>query len=164
MSHLGSFGAAVRELDPTGERDTFDFFGEKFEVTASIPPMLMLQLGAATTGKIDDQEGLGAMWEAMRTSLTRPAADGKPADDEQFVRFYRLAVANRADLPSLMALALALFEVQSGRPTEEPPGSSPGSSTTSPTPNTSSTPSPDSPRPSHPALEGMTPVSSVLTG
>src|ERR1041384_2190498 len=120
MANLGSFGAAVKEL--TGERDVFDFFGEKFEVVDSIP-----------------------------------------GDDKQFVLFYRLAVSNRADLDSLMALALALFEAQTGRPTEEPHGSSPGSSTTSPTPNTSSSPSPAS-RPLHPALEGMIPVSSVLTG
>ncbi|BEL07822.1 hypothetical protein Q0Z83_060130 [Actinoplanes sichuanensis] len=162
MTHLGSFGAAVRELDPA-ERDDFDFFGEKFIVVGVIPPMIMLQIGAATTGKIDDQESLGAMWEAMRTSLTAPAVGDDPPDDEAFRRFYRLAVARCCDLEGLLALAMALFEAQSGRPTVPASTSSDGLPGTSTTSNTSSTPSPASP-PQHPALSGMTPVASVLGG
>jgi hypothetical protein len=72
MPSLGTFGAAVREFDPDGERDTFDFFGTTFVVEGVIPPMLMLQLGAAMTGKIGDIEGNAAMWEALRTALTKP--------------------------------------------------------------------------------------------
>lgn len=170
MGHLGSFGAAVKELDPGADKDTFDLFGESFTVVGVIPPMLMLQLGAATTGKIDDQEGLGAMWEAMRCSLTvaereEPAADGTartvPADGSQFDRLYKLAVAKRCDLDSLMKLAMALFEVQAGRPTEEPRGSSPGLSATSPSSNTSSS---DSPASGTSRWPGMTPVAQLMHG
>jgi hypothetical protein len=156
VSHLGSFGAAVKELDPGADRDTFDLFGEKFEVVGVIPPMLMLQLGAATTGKIDDQEGLGAMWEAMRCSLTKPEADGEPEDGSEFDRLYKVAVGKRCDLDSLMKLAMALFESQAGRPTEEPQGSLPGPPTTSPSSNTSSSASPDSHR--------LIPVGQLLGG
>lgn len=156
MAHLGSFGAAVRELDPGAARDTFDLMGESFTVVGVIPPMLMLQLGAATTGKIDEQEGLGAMWEAMRCSLTKPEADGEPEDGSEFDRLYKVAVNKRCDLDSLMKLAMKLFEEQAGRPTEEPQGSSPGPSATSPSSNTSSSASP--------AFEGMTPVAQLLGG
>lgn len=156
MAHLGSFGAAVRELDPGADRDTFDLMGESFTVVGVIPPMLMLQLGAATTGKIDDQEGLGAMWEAMRCALTKPAVGEQPEDGTEFDRLYKVAVGKRCDLDGLMKLAMALFESQAGRPTGEPQGSLPGPSTTSPSSNTSSSVSP--------ALEGMTPVASLLGG
>lgn len=150
MSHLGSFGAAVKELNPASDKDTFDFFGEKFEVQATIPPMLMLQLGAAATGKIDDQEGLAALWEAMRCSLD--------ADESgtNFNRFFKLAVSKRCDLEDLMRLAMALFEAQAGRPTEEPRGSSAGQSTTSPSSSTSSS--------VHPAFAHLKPVNEVLGG
>lgn len=168
MSHLGDFGAAARELDPQAEKDTFGFFGEQFTVHGVIPPMLMLQLGAAATGKIDQQEGLAAIWEAMRCSLTVPeyetVEDGEPkvvpADAAEFDRFYKLAVSKRCELESLLALAMKLFEVQAGRPTEEPQGSLPGLSGTSPSMNISSSTHPAS----HPALAHLRPVSQVLAG
>ncbi len=148
MTHLGSFGAAVKELDPTAERDSFEFFGERFEVVGVIPPMLMLQLGAAATGKIDDQEGLAALWEAMRLSLD---AD---EDSKEFDRLYKLAVKNRCDLEDLMKLAMALFEAQAGRPTGEPRGSSAGPSTTSPSSSASSS--------VHPAFAHLKPVNELV--
>ena len=143
MADLGEFGAALRELE--GERDTFSFFGERFTVSQDIPPMLMLQLGAAATGKVEESEGLAAMWEAMRCSL----------GDDEFARFYKLAVSKRADLESLMRLTFKLFEAQGGRPTQEPQGSSPGLSTTSLSPSGSSSRWED---------KGLRPISSVLAG
>jgi hypothetical protein len=131
VSRLGSFGAAVRELDPDGERDEFEFFGETFTVEGVIPPMLMLQLGAASSGKIEESEGLAAIWEALRCCLTMPERvvaefdpatrkpKVEPADAAQFDRFYKLAVARREDLEDLIRVAMALFEAQSGRPTEQ---------------------------------------------
>lgn len=165
MSHLGSFGAAVKELDPGADRDTFDFFGETFTVHGVIPPMLMLQLGAAATGKIDDQEGLAALWESMRCSLTAPEheePDGEggtktvAADGAQFDKLYKIAVNRNCSLDDLMKLALALFEVQAGRPTVEPRGSSAGLSTTSPSTSTSSS--------THPAFAHLKPVNELLAG
>lgn len=164
MAHIGTFGAARREANPTVEKDTFDFCGETFTVEDTIPAMLMIQLGASATGKIDEQEGLGAIWEAMRVSLTVPerttVVDGQEqtaaADGTQFDRFYRLAVAHRVEIEDLMAVAMALFQQQAGRPTEQRPTSPDGSLSTSTSSNTSPS--------AHPALQGMTPVSQVLAG
>jgi hypothetical protein len=143
MARLGEFGAAQREL--SGEQDDFGFFGETFTVTGAIPPMLMLQLAAAATGKIDESEGMAAMWEALRCSLTKPkriGTDGAEvdADPAQFNKLYKLAVENACDIESLMRLVFALFEVQGGRPTQPVSGSSPGPSTTSQSSSVSSTP------------------------
>ncbi|MFI5833215.1 hypothetical protein ACIA5A_06010 [Micromonospora sp. NPDC051300] len=160
MANLGSFGAAIREADPRAEADVFDFCGEQFTVVGKLPPMLMVQLGAAATGKIDEQEGLGAIWEAMRCSLTVPErlADGVsvPADPSAFGRFYRLAVERCVEVDDLIALTMALFEAQAGRPTEQRPDSPVGSLPTSTSSNTSPSPSP--------AWPGMTPVGQVLAG
>lgn len=160
MATLGEFGAALAELDPDAERDDFTFFGEVFAVVGVMPSMLQVQLGAAATGKIDDAEGLAAMWEALRCSLTTPARtgdDGKQVaeDESAFNRFYKLAVAKRADLDSLMTLTFKLFEVQNGRPTAAQLASSDGPRTTSPSSRSSH---------SDPALRNLRPVSEVLAG
>ena len=134
MANLGSFGAAVKELDPGGERDTFDFFDQQFTIHGTLPPVLQIQLGAAATGKIEEAEGLAAIWETMRCCLS----DGE--DGSQFDRWFKLAVARRCTLEELLKLAFALFEAQAGRPTEGPSTSSAGLPTTSPNANGSSTP------------------------
>lgn len=184
MARLGEFGAALRELDPATERDTFQFFGEEFAVTGDIPPMLMLQLGASATGKIDEAEGMAAMWEALRCSLTEPGRlnpEGTELleDSSAFNRLYKLAVTRRADMDGLLKLVFALFEVQGGRPTVAAPDSSGGPLTTSPSSSASSSATPVSPftsvpqvtipgpqgRPGeHPALAHLRPVSELLTG
>ena len=150
MAKLGAFGAAVREADPNAERDSFEFCGEAFEVQGDIPPMLMIQLGAAATGKIEEQEGFGAIWEVMRCSLTTAE------DASGFQRFYRLAVARCVPLEELIRLAMALFEAQAGRPTEQRPDSPAGSLPIS----TSSSGSPSTPQ----DWPGMTRVDEVLAG
>lgn len=173
MTHLGSFAAAVRELDPDAPKDTFEFCRETFTVHGAIPGILMIQLGASATGKIEDSEGLGAIWEAMRCSLTIPEheaevveddEDGEPvtvtktvpADPAQFHRFYKLAVANVVGLEELMRLTMGLYEAQAGRPTVEPRGSLAGQRSTSPNSNTSSS--------THPAFAKYRPVAEVLAG
>lgn len=162
MAKLGVFGAAVREADPLAEPDEFEFCGEDFTVHGEIPPMLMIQLGAAATGKIEEQEGFGAIWEVMRCGLTVPEhrVDGEtvPADASGFHRFYRLAVAQCVPLEELIRLAMALFEAQAGRPTAQRPDSQPGSLPTSTSSSGSSSTAPAWP----PA--GMTPVAQVLGG
>jgi hypothetical protein len=152
MSNLGSFGAAVRELDPDGDRDTFDFFDKTFTVHGVLPPVLQVQLGAASSGNIEEAQGLAAIWETMRCCLTKPPRtvaefDPKtrkpkvePEDASQFHRWFKLAVDNRCQLDELLKLAMALFEAQSGLPTEGQSISSGGEPTTSPTSNGSSTP------------------------
>jgi len=146
--NLGDFGAAMRELDRSTDRDTFTFLGETFTVASDIPPMLMLQLGASATGKIDDSEGLAAMWQALAISLTVPehtGPDGKvvPEDTSHFNRFYKIGL--RADLDSIMTLVFALFQAQDGRPTVAAPASSGGLPPTSPSSSSSSSPPVSSP-------------------
>jgi hypothetical protein len=142
MASIGSFGAAVRQLDPDAPRDTFDFFGETFTVHDIIPPMLMLQLGAAMTGKVGEVEGNGAMWEALRCSLTAPARDGERADDSQFDRFYRLAVDKQCATDELIKLVLALIGAQADLPTERQPTSPDGRPPISESSNSSSSDTP----------------------
>lgn len=155
MSNLGSFGAAVRELAPDRERDAFEFFGEMFTVEGTLPPVLQIQLGAAVTGKIAETEGLAAIWETMRCCLTRPERTIaefdpetrkpriEPADESQFDRWFKLAVSKKCDMDELLKLAMALFEAQAGRPTEEQPVSSDGPLTTSLNSNGSSSTPPE---------------------
>jgi hypothetical protein len=145
MAHLGDFGAAVRELDPRAERDTFSFFGERFEIVDELPPMLVFQLAASMTGKVEETEGLAAMWESLRVSLdqtldewTGDGPDPRPEPLRQFNTFYRMAVEKKADLPSLMQLVMSLFQSAGGdRPTVQVSDSQPGQLTTLPSSNTS---------------------------
>lgn len=154
MASLGEFGAALAALDTTAPRDDFTFLGERFDVVGDIPPMLMLQLGAAVSGKIDESEGLAAMWEALRCSLDAPKVEGREPV-EQFNRLVRLAVDRRADMDGIMRLVFALFEAQSGRPTVAAPGSQPGPHSISPSARASST---------HPELAHLTPLADILAG
>jgi hypothetical protein len=160
MASLGDFDAAVREIDHGAERDTFRFGGVEFTVVGNIPAVLMLQLGAAAGSGVEDTEGMAAIWEALRRSLTTSAhvdEDGKDiaADDSQFGRFFKLALDRESPLDELMKLTFKLFEAQSGRPTVQAPDSSAGPPSTSPSSSASST---------HPGLAHLRPVSEVLTG
>lgn len=143
---LGSFGAAVRELDPDAERDTFDFFGTEFTVHDVIPPMLMLQLGAAMTGKVGDVEGNAAMFEALRCALTRPGTDDVGRDESQFDRFYRLAVDLKCTTNELIKLVFALLGGQVDLPTEQLPDLPDGQLPTSASSSSSASDTPDSHR------------------
>lgn len=144
---LGSFGAAVRELDPGSERDTFDFFGSEFTVAAPIPAMLVIHLGAVMTGKIGEIEGNSAVWEALRAALTVPGSDDGSVvpDRSEFDRFYRLAVRRRCNTEELLKLVFALVGVQIDFPTEQPPTSPDGRQTTSESSKSSASDTPDSP-------------------
>lgn len=152
MASIGSFGAAVREFDQGAERDTFGFFDQAFTVEGVIPPMLMLQLGAAMTGKIGDIEGNAAMWEALRCALTRPG----DTDAEPFEKFYRLAVDRKCSTDELIKLVFTLIGAQAGKATEPPPTSPGGQPPTSTSSSTPASSSPDSPR--------LRPVDEVLAG
>ncbi len=144
MPFLGSFAAAAREAQPERtEWDTFDFAGEKFVVTHEMPAVLVIQLAAALTGRIEQTEGMAAMWEAMRIAL----------GEKGFQKWYKLAVDNAVGMEDVAKLVLALFEAQDGRPTVEASASSAGPTTTSPSSSASS---------SHPALAHLTPVSQLV--
>lgn len=152
--HLGDFGAAVKELDPNAEKDTFNFFGEKFEIVGEMPPMLIFQLAAGMTGKVAETEAMGAMWATMNVCL----------GEDGFNRFYKLAVDRKANLESLMELVMTLFQDSGGeRPTVQVSDSPVGQSPTSPSSSTS--PSvPPAFGGVNPKLAHLTPVGEALTG
>lgn len=158
MAKLGTFGAAVRELDPSADLDTFDFFGQEFTVHGVIPSMLFLQLGAAMAGKVSMIEGNAALWEALRCTLTVPGdeATETPADDAEFDRFYRLAVDRRCGMDELIKLVFALVGAQDDLPTEQLPTSPGGQLPTSEPSSSSASDTPGSPR--------LRPVDEVLAG
>jgi hypothetical protein len=147
MADLGSFGAALKALDPAAEKDTFTYFGEKFEIVSALPPMLMFQLAAAMTGKVDETEGMAALWEAFRISLDEPdlepwdgpGEDQRPAPKQQFNRLYRIAVDKRDSTEGLMTVVMAIYQNDAGRPTVQPSDSSGGLSSISPSSSPSST-------------------------
>lgn len=147
MAKLGSFGAAIRELDPEAERDTFDFFGHEFTVQGVIPPVLMMHLGAVMTGKIGEIEGNAAVWEALRCALTVSGSDDGTVvpDHSEFDRFYKLAVRRRCTTDELLKLTFALLGVQIDFPTEQPPTSPNGQLPTGETSNSSASDTPASP-------------------
>jgi hypothetical protein len=149
MASLGTFEAAAREYDPgAAERDTFEFYGETFTVYGEIPSMVQMTVVAAMAGKVGGVEGDGAMYEALRIALTVPEreAGGKkiPADDEQWQRFYRLAVAKNAPGEILSAITFNILGAQMGRPTGQRSISSPGPLPISTNSNSSASPSPAS--------------------
>lgn len=160
---LGDFGAAVAELDPNTEKDSFTFFGETFEVVDELPAVLILQIGAFMTGKVEETEGLGAMWSALEVSL---GADG-------FAKFYKLALTKRATIESLMELVMSIFQAVDGdRPTVQVPDSPVGVSPTSPSSSTSASTPPVSGevvqgevlQERDPSVPHLVPVSRVLAG
>jgi hypothetical protein len=159
--HLGDFGAAVKELDPTTEKDTFTFAGEEFTVVEELPAVLILQVGAFMTGKVDESEGMGAMWSALEISL----------GTDDFARFYKLALSSRAAVETLMELVMAIFQATGGeRPTVQVLDSPVGESPTSPNSSTSSSPPPvsgevlSSVEDRDPSVPHLVPVRQVLAG
>lgn len=157
MAHLGDFGAAVKELSPNVEKDTFNFFGEKFEVVSGMPPMLIFQLAAGMTGKVAETEAMGAMWEAMNVCL----------GEAGFKRFYRVAVDRNAETEELLELVMTLFQESGGeRPTVQASDSPPGQLPTSPSSNVSPSIPPAFGGEPHDATTPtqLRPISEVLAG
>jgi hypothetical protein len=146
MASLGSFGAAIRELDPDAERDTFDFYDETFTVCGIVPAIVELTLTASLAGKVSGVASDAALFETLRFALTVPERkqDGKTirADDAEWQRFYQIAVRVCADSDVLTALAYNILGWQVGRPTEQRSTSESGSL---PTSTNSSSPASDTP-------------------
>jgi hypothetical protein len=157
MVDLGAFGAAIKELDPNQEKDTFTYFGEKFEIVSALPPILMFQLAASMTGKVDETEGMGALWEAFRLAL----------GDDEFNRFYRVAVEKRDSNEGLMTVAMAIYQNDAGRPTVQPSDSSDGLSSVSPSSSASFTVTDSVPAlglVDRSRMDDLVPVSRILAG
>lgn len=131
MASLGSFAAAKREYETPAEPDTFDFAGQTFTVKGPIPGMVHLTVGASISGKVKGVDGAAALLEAIQHALTVPAheAGGEtvPADDSEWMRFYRHAVASGADTEQIAEVAYELLGADTGRPTERRSTSSTGS-------------------------------------
>lgn len=158
MAKIGSFGAAVREIEPDAERDTFDFCGEEFTVHGAIPPMLMLRLGASMAGEMGVIESNAVVYKALRLALTIPAdtAEKTPADTSQFDRFQELAEAKACHFDELARLVFALVGIQIAFPTEPQPTSQDGLQATSGDSNSSAS--------ATPASGGLRSVDEVLGG
>lgn len=154
--NLGEFGAALRELEGD-QRDTFTFFGEKFEMVADVPAIVEMKLAAGLNGALPEEDAIAAMWQALSIALDedREPAEGEPDPVRQFARFEALALEKRADLESLMKLVFKLCAAPTARPTVRPSGSGGGPSSTSPS---------SSPSSSHPALAHLTPIEDLLDG
>lgn len=147
MAKLGSFGAAIRELDPTEDRDTFDFFGETFTVHGTIPAILMMRLGAFMAGELGYIDSNAAVYKALHCALTVPAdPDSKTrADSSQFDKFEGLALAKKCDYDELIKLVFALVGIQIDFPTEQQPTSADGPLPTGEKSNSSASDTPGSP-------------------
>lgn len=147
MASLGSFGAAIRELEPDGERDEFEFFGETFTVEGMIPGIVDLKISAGMSGELSRTESYAAVFEGLRHALTKPAEDGAEPDESQWERFYLLASQRRCELYELIKLCMHILGTQAGRPTGQRSTSAPGSLPTSTNSSSSATPSASPPAP-----------------
>lgn len=146
MASLGSFAAAKREYEPaSNEPDTFEFCGETFTVKGTIPGMVHLSVAAAMSGKVSGVDFAAALLEAIRHALTAPAIGDEAEAEDEWLRFYRLAVEYDVSSEELRNIAYVLMGADTGRPTVRRSGSSTGSSATSTSSNSSSSDSPDSP-------------------
>jgi hypothetical protein len=147
MASLGSFEAAAREYAPDGaDQDTFDFYGETFVVTGTVPAIVELTITAALAGKASGVDGDAAMYEALKSALTVPAreTDGKTvsADPSAWERFYGLALTKNAPSELLTAITFNIMGAQLGRPTVQRSTSSPGPLPTSTSSNSSASDTP----------------------
>lgn len=144
---LGSFGAAVRELEPEAERNTFDLFGREFTVHGVIPPMLMLRLGAMMAGELGAIDSNAVLYKALYHALTIPgdkAANIRP-DDSQFEEFEELATDRMCTVDELIRLVYSMVGIEIAFPTEPQPTSPDGLPTTSDSSKSSASDTPDSP-------------------
>lgn len=137
---IGEFEAAVREVDPDREPDTFKLCGETFTV-ADEPNIIALgrfARAARAGADSDDMEGLATLIDTVASVVV-------PADEE---RFLDVASKNRLDVELLLKVVSAVMEAQAGRPTAPSSDSSPGRSTTGESSKAlSSSPAPSTRRP-----------------
>ncbi len=157
MASLGSFGAAVREFEPDGDRDTFDFFDQTFTVEAAVPSVVLLKFCAGLVGQLSGIETDATMYELLRHTLTKPAAkpDEKP-DRTQWERFYELAAEKKCASDDLITLVLAIAGAQAGKERERSATSEGGSPPAGTSSNGSASDSPASGR--------LVPVDQALAG
>jgi hypothetical protein len=161
VANIGDFGAAVREVKKarSGDPDTFTFYGETFRIADEIGVMPLMEFAAAASSGLDsaEVEGMAAMYAMLADCLADEERDenGKLVRPAEFPRFRQVAKQHKADGDTLLAVCTRVYEVVSGRPTEQPSDSSDGQSSTSP----SSSPS----RARRDAL-GLVPVEQALTG
>lgn len=122
MVHIGDFEAAVREVDPAREPDTFGLGGETFTIAQDINIIALGRFARAAREGADsnDMEGLASLIDTV-SSLVVP-------EDE--TRFLDKCSRLRVDGDFLMKIIQSVLEAQSGYPTEQPSDSSGGSPTT----------------------------------
>lgn len=122
MADLGAFGAAKAELDDDRERDTFTFCGVEFTAADTIDPLALLEFGEAAASGLDDNDpaGLAAVLALIRSSV----------DEADWPKFRKTVRQHRPPVDALMAMAMAVVQRETGRPTQPVSDSSSGSSNT----------------------------------
>jgi hypothetical protein len=122
MASLGEFGAARTEADPERERDTFTFCGVEFLVAEQMDPLALLEFGEAAASGLDgdDPAGMAAVLALIRASV----------DEADWPKFRKTVRQHRPPIDDLMAMAMAVVQRETGRPTVPASDSSSGSSAT----------------------------------
>lgn len=117
---IGEFEAAVKEVDPDREPDTFKLEGHTFTVSDE-PNLIALGMFAreARAGvDSNDMEGLAVLIDTIASLVI-------PEDEE---RFLSLAARRRVQPDLLLKIMNAVMEAQAGRPIEPSSDSSDGRS------------------------------------
>jgi hypothetical protein len=125
MPNLGDFTAAMAEADP--EPNTFTLHGEVFALQPTLTAYAFLRF-SRLAGEVDitDEEQLGAVNMIVLFDLLQDAIL-----PEDWDRFEQTIKKHRVGISTLMAIASAIQEGATGRPTDAPSGSPGGASTTS---------------------------------
>lgn len=148
MASVGDF-TPTETTDPDADPDTFEFFGETFDVPANVGSFALLRYGSLMKGA-QAQETRGGtmkrraagnplMLEAANRELALAELSAHAAiyellkaslGDGQLERFGEIADANGTTFNGLMEVAGDITEVIAGRPTRRSSDSSDGPSTT----------------------------------
>lgn len=123
---------------------TVEFMGERFRVAEKIGLMPLLKFSAHADMNTSDPGALAAMYSMLKDSIHEGTpACGKcirckngdeegcaAADPGDWKRFEQHAIDTKADADELLDVITRVIELISGRPTEQPSGSSPGRQST----------------------------------
>jgi hypothetical protein len=133
-------GIEVAEGKVVTSDRTVEFAGERFRIADKVGALPLLKFSMYADMSINDPRAMAAMYAMLRDCI-HPGTPGCgecpacEADDEMscaswdpgdWERFERHAMDTRADAEELLDVITKTMELISGRPTEPPPGSSPG--------------------------------------
>lgn len=122
----------------TDDDRTIEFMGERFRVADKVGLMPMLKFAAAADMSTNDPRALSAIYSMLKDSIHSgtPACgtcatckagnetDCASYDEGDWGDFERHAIETKADADELLEVVTKVMEVISGRPTQQPGGSS----------------------------------------